>query len=72
MLLSLHQNTLREDAMFNYRFGKRNVPVLRRVWYIGDAQNLRSRWIVQEPAPAILNQCNNLVILACDTEARSR
>ena len=56
--------------MFNDRSGEMRVRVLRRLWYVGDGQNLRSHWVTQKIASETQRDCNETVISLCDTETR--
>jgi hypothetical protein len=59
--------------MFNYRSAENSGRVLRRIWYVADAFELRSRWIAQATAvPENRRECNETVILACDTGTRCK
>jgi hypothetical protein len=58
--------------MFNYRSGQRNVRVLRRIWYVGDNQTLRSRWVRQRTAlPVTRMEDKNIVVPGRDTPTLS-
>jgi|307.fasta_scaffold03572_4 hypothetical protein len=58
--------------MFNYRSGQRNVRVLRRIWYVGDNQTLRSRWVRQRTAlPVTRMEGKNVVVPGRDTPTLS-
>jgi hypothetical protein len=58
--------------MFNYRSGQRNVRVLRRIWYVGDNQTLRSRWVRQRTAlPVTRMEGKKVMVSGRDTRTLS-
>ena len=59
--------------MFNYRSAECSVRVLHRVWYIADAQGLRSRWVAQRTAPSeTRRECNETVTSVHHTGTRCK
>ena len=73
MLLPCIDRLSREDAMFNNRPSESSVRGLRRIWYVADALELRSRWIVQGTVvPENRGECDETAISVCDTGTRCR